>query len=151
MSKDAALNYGHSIIFITILSGTGLIHYYFDGFHYGMKIRVAVCSVIYRKVLCWQVGVCSFSTFLIGHFQALRLSQKSLIETSPGKIVNLLSNDVSRFELISLVVHPLWASPLLTIVATYILWQETQWAGMIGLATIFLIVSIQSKCHSYVH
>lgn len=81
--------------------------------------------------------------------QALRLSQKSLIETSPGKIVNLLSNDVSRFEIISLLVHPLWASPLLTISAAYILWQETQWAGMIGLAVILLIVPIQSKCYSH--
>lgn len=77
--------------------------------------------------------------------QSLRLSQKALSETAPGKIVNLLSNDVSRFDIISVVLHPLWTSPLMTIVASYILWQRTGWAGMIGLVVVFLIVPIQSK------
>lgn len=79
--------------------------------------------------------------------KALRLSQKSLSETAPAKLVNLLSNDVNRFDIFSVVMHPLWTSPLMTIIAAYILWNEIRWAGMIGIAIIFLIVPIQSNDH----
>lgn len=74
------------------------------------------------------------------------MSQRALANTAPGKLVNLLSNDVSRFDIISVVMHPLWASPLMTIIAAYILWIEIRWAGMIGIAIVFLIVPIQSNC-----
>lgn len=41
--------------------------------------------------------------------------------------------------------HYLWVSPIMTIIATYILWREAEWAGILGLFTILLIVPIQSK------
>lgn len=60
-------------------------------------------------------------------------------------MVNLLSNDVSRFDFIFSYMHALWVSPLMTIIAIYILWIEVRWAGIIGTAVIFIIVPIQSN------
>lgn len=77
-------------------------------------------------------------------FQSLQLSQRALSDTAPGKLVNLLSNDVNRFDIISVVMHPLWTSPIMTIIAGFILWNEIHFAGMIGMAIVFLIVPIQS-------
>lgn len=80
-------------------------------------------------------------------FQSLQLSQRALYDTSPGKLVNLLSNDVSRFDIVSVVMHSLWASPFFTVFATYILWNEVRWAGVLGIAIVFLIVPIQSNVY----
>lgn len=40
--------------------------------------------------------------------------------------------------------HSIWISPIFTAAATYILWIEIRWAGMIGIFCVFLIVPIQS-------
>lgn len=50
MTRDDALIYGTSIFVITIFAGICLLHYFFLGFCYGMRVRVAMCSLIYRKV-----------------------------------------------------------------------------------------------------
>lgn len=76
-------------------------------------------------------------------FQVLKLSQKALSETAPGELVNLLSNDVNRFDTL-FCLHPLWISPLATITAAFILWREIQWAGIIGVAIIVFFTPIQS-------
>lgn len=60
-------------------------------------------------------------------------------------MINLLSNDVNRFEFLCTFMHPIWVAPIMTIIATYILWMEVRWAGIIGVAVIFIIVPIQSK------
>lgn len=76
--------------------------------------------------------------------QALRLSQCALGETSPGKVVNLLSNDVSRFEYVFLNLNSIWIGPLLAIIVACLLWNEIGFAGLIGIAIIFVIVPLQS-------
>lgn len=75
----------------------------------------------------------------------MQLSQSALIDTAPGKLVNLLSNDVNRFELALSYLQSLWTAPLLLIALTYILWNETKLAGMVGLLIVFLIVPLQSN------
>lgn len=90
-----------------------------------MKARVAVTSLIYRK--------------------ALRLSQTALGETSTGKLVNLLSNDVNRFDWATLFVNALWASPILTIIVACLVWIEVKFAGLIGISVVLSIVPFLSK------
>lgn len=86
------------------------------------------------------------------HFilQVLRLSQRALGETASGKVVNLLANDVSRFDMMTLLVNSLWTAPLLTIIVTILLWQEIGIAGIVGIVVILIVVLIQSKFDDFI-
>lgn len=81
----------------------------------------------------------------IVYLKALRLSHATLENTSPGKVMNLLSNDVYRFDAMSMFLNAMWTAPLLVVTVGYFLWMEVQWAGMFGLLVVFIIVPIQSN------
>lgn len=74
----------------------------------------------------------------------MRLSQTALGETAPGKVVNLLSNDVNRFDWVSMFINSMWTAPLLTLIVGALLWTEVGWAGIIGIVIVFIVVPIQS-------
>lgn len=122
MTLSVGLWYAIAIVVLNGLMVICVNHYLFGCFHIGMKIRVALCSLIYRK--------------------ALKISQTALRETG---VINLLSNDVNRFDSVGIFGHSMWDGPLLTTIITYFLWQKAKWAGVVGIAVMFIIVSIQCK------
>lgn len=69
-------------------------------------------------------------------FQILRLSKKSLGETAAGQIVNLLSNDVNRFDMVTVALHFLWIMPFQVALVTYLIWLQ------VGIATLSGVVSM---------
>lgn len=91
----------------------------------GMKIRVAACSIIYRK--------------------SLKLSKTALVNTTSGQVVNLLSNDVSRFELIPMFVHYLWVGPLETLVVGVLMYLEIGISAIAGIIFLLLFIPFQCK------
>lgn len=131
MTHDEALFYGISIAVLTVVGGVGSDHFFMIGYHNGMKVRVAICNLIYKK--------------------SLRLSQTALLDTAPGKMVNLLSNDVSRFDIVSVVINSIWSAPLSTFVAGILLWREAKWAGILGMVIVFIVVPLQSKFPAEFH
>ncbi|CAN9498397.1 unnamed protein product [Ophioblennius macclurei] len=98
--------------------------YYYNLQRIGMKIRVAMCHVIYRK--------------------ALDLSSESMGRTTTGQIVNLLSNDINRFDEIPLNLHYLWVGPLQAIVIIVLLWFEIGPSCLAGVAVILLMLPVQT-------
>ncbi|XP_023313499.1 multidrug resistance-associated protein 4-like [Trichogramma pretiosum] len=96
----------------------------FGAFHIGGRIRIAMCSLVYRK--------------------ALRLSATALGESSPGKIVNLVATDVNRFDIVSVFIHHMWTAPIQTIIIAVILFQQAGWAGLAGLTFVVFVVPIQT-------
>ncbi|KAI8498944.1 Multidrug resistance-associated protein 4, partial [Branchiostoma belcheri] len=101
-----------------------LHHPYFYGVSvYGWRLRVACCSLIHKK--------------------ALKLSNKAMTQTTTGQIVNLLSNDVNRFDQAVHFLHFLWIGPLQCIAVVVLLWDDLGVAGLIGSAALLTVLPIQ--------
>lgn len=66
-------------------------------------------------------------------------------ETAPGKIVNLVANDVNRFDIISVFIHHMWSAPLSAMVILIMLYLRIGWSAFVGMAIIFLVVPFQGK------
>ncbi|KAJ8669835.1 hypothetical protein QAD02_001094, partial [Eretmocerus hayati] len=82
--------------------------------HTGMKIRIACCSLLYRKILRAPV------TFTED-------------QTSVGQVLNLLSNDVSRLDHAVYYAHYIWMAPLQAILVFYFLYKEVDLAASSGI------------------
>lgn len=81
--------------------------------------------------------------------QALRLNKTALGETTVGQVVNLLSNDVNRFDFVVIFLHYIWLGPLQTLVVTYFLWQEIGVSSIIGVAVLLMIIPLQGLNKNY--
>lgn len=77
-------------------------------------------------------------------FQTLRLSQAALGKTTVGQAVNLMANDVNRFDAGIVYMHFLWIGPITTVIVTYFLWLEVGAAALVGVAALLASVPIQS-------
>lgn len=51
MSKNEASKYGILMFAFTVCYGIGLLHHVYYGQYFAMRIRVALSSLIYRKVI----------------------------------------------------------------------------------------------------
>lgn len=127
MTKADAYLYASAIAGISLLvTFTG--HNYLIGLQYlGMKMRIAHCSLIYRK--------------------SLKLSRKALGTTTIGQLVNLLSNDVNRFERAVIHLHTIWFSPILISLVLYLIYSYVGITACSGVATFAVYLPLQGKCH----
>lgn len=64
---------------------------------------------------------------------------------SSGHVINLMSNDVSRFDTVSVFIHWVWSAPLLTVVIAWILYDRVGWAPLIGVGIILIVVPLQCE------
>lgn len=75
--------------------------------------------------------------------QALRLSKTALGETTVGQLVNLLSNDVNRFDNAIFFLHYLWVGPMETILVAYFVWQQVDVASIFGIVVLLVFIPLQ--------
>ncbi|XP_017787048.1 PREDICTED: probable multidrug resistance-associated protein lethal(2)03659 isoform X2 [Nicrophorus vespilloides] len=123
ITKDEAYLYAGAVVLCSLLNVFFQHPYMLGCLHLGMKIRVACCSLVYRK--------------------ALRLSKSALGQTTVGQLVNLLSNDVNRFDVALLFAHQLWVGPLETVIITYLMYLQVGWSAIVGVAFLLLFIPIQ--------
>ncbi|XP_014214762.1 probable multidrug resistance-associated protein lethal(2)03659 [Copidosoma floridanum] len=123
MEQSTALIWGTGIVvgvFLDCLishpAGQGLMHI-------GMKIRVACCSLIYRKLLKISKVV-------------------SEGETSVGQMINLVSNDVNRLDYSCFTLHYIWIAPVQTILVSYLLVRKVHIAALGGILTLLIFIPV---------
>ena len=64
-------------------------------------------------------------------------------QTTVGQSINLMSNDVSRFDHTAVLLVYLWVGPLQTLILLYLMWREIGFGALIGVSTILLVIPIQ--------
>ncbi|XP_054915033.1 multidrug resistance-associated protein 4 isoform X1 [Poeciliopsis prolifica] len=98
--------------------------YFYHVLRAGMKIRVAMCHMIYRKALC--------------------LSSSAMGKTTTGQIVNLLSNDVNKFDEVTIFLHFLWVGPLQAAAVVGLLWDEIGPSCLAGMGVLLFLMPTQT-------
>uniref|UniRef100_A0A1B0C9L7 Uncharacterized protein n=1 Tax=Lutzomyia longipalpis TaxID=7200 RepID=A0A1B0C9L7_LUTLO len=121
--RDAYL-YAGAVVLCSALTVLFMHSFMLSNLHEGMKLRVSMCSMIYRK--------------------ALRLSKNALGDTTVGQVVNLLSNDVGRLDLSIIFLHYLWVGPLETLVVTYLMYREVGVSAVFGVIFLLLFIPLQA-------
>lgn len=125
ISINEAYMYAGLIVIASFLNVVCGHTYMFQMQQLGMKLRVACCSLVYRK--------------------SLKLSKTALQGTTIGQAVNLLSNDVSRCDQALFHIHNLWVVPIEICVIIYILYIMTDLLSAVGILFMALFVPFQSK------
>ncbi|NXQ70784.1 MRP4 protein, partial [Quiscalus mexicanus] len=127
-SDEVALNFAYcyagALSVCTLILAIMHHLYFYHVQRAGMKLRVAMCHMIYRK--------------------ALRLSNVAMTKTTTGQIVNLLSNDVNKFDQVTIFLHFLWAGPLQAIAVTVLLWMEIGPSCLAGMAVLIILLPVQT-------
>ncbi|XP_076166864.1 ATP-binding cassette sub-family C member 4 [Ptiloglossa arizonensis] len=115
-----AYSYASGVVILTLVSALIVHHSNLGLLEVGMRMRIACSSLMYRKIL--------------------RLSKCSSNVTTPGQIINLMSNDVARFEQLFISLHYIWILPIQGALITFMIWESV---GISCLAGVFLI-SVQT-------
>ncbi|CAF4915112.1 unnamed protein product [Pieris macdunnoughi] len=123
VSWGEAVFFSFGVVFCSMINVMVQHPFMMGVMHIGMKMRVGICSLIYRK--------------------ALKVSLQAMSETRGGLVVNLMANDVNRFDTGPLFVHYLWIGPLETIFMTVYLYREMGMSAIYGALVVFAVVPFQ--------
>ncbi|KAG5307336.1 MRP4 protein, partial [Acromyrmex insinuator] len=119
IEKNEVLLYVVFMVLCSFISVLMMHHTILQSLHIGMKIRVCCSSLLYRKLL--------------------RLNRASMNQTSTGQIMNLLSNDVNRFDQLTSFLNYVWIMPFQIIIMGTIMWQKIGISVLVGIGSLLII------------
>ncbi|KAL5018705.1 hypothetical protein ScPMuIL_004427, partial [Solemya velum] len=113
------------IMYVVALIQSILLHQYFHGcFVLGMRLRTAIVTAVYQKML--------------------KLSNTARKKSTVGEIVNLMSVDAQRFMDLTTYLHMTWSAPLQIALCLYFLWQTLGPSVLAGLGVMILLMPVNA-------
>ncbi|CAF0967306.1 unnamed protein product [Rotaria sordida] len=102
-----------------------LLHqqFFFRSTRVGAQIRIAISSIIYKRLLSLQT--------------------RAIMRTTTGQIINLISNDAGKFEDLSTYFHHIWEAPLEAVIVFSLIWNQIGIPTLFGYAVLLVSASLQ--------
>ncbi|XP_045508072.1 ATP-binding cassette sub-family C member 4-like [Colias croceus] len=119
MTTAVASYYAAAMIVANLLAAFCNHHGNYYCQQFGMKLRVAVSTLMFRKIM--------------------RMNNGALGETTAGKVVNILSNDLQRFDLAFLFLNYVWIIPIQLVAVCYLGYVQAGYAALIGIAALMIL------------
>uniref|UniRef100_A0A1Y1LNI2 ABC transmembrane type-1 domain-containing protein n=1 Tax=Photinus pyralis TaxID=7054 RepID=A0A1Y1LNI2_PHOPY len=94
----------------------------YASFNLAFRIRVVCGNLIYWKIL--------------------KLSKNALKQSTPGQILNLISNDVNVFDKLVFASQFLWAAPFQAIIVTSLMYREVGVSSIFGVGLFVLFIPL---------
>ncbi|XP_053685775.1 ATP-binding cassette sub-family C member 4-like [Sabethes cyaneus] len=112
-------------IVLTVLLPAAIFHLYqLFLLQVGMKIRIGCCALVYRKVL--------------------EMSSAQSTDGLSGRVINLMSNDVSRFDYAVIFFHDLWKGPVELLIVSVLVYRLIGVSGLVGIVLLLLFIPGQA-------
>lgn len=73
------------------------------------------------------------------------MSKSSQVDGLEGRVINLISNDFSKFDIALCFLHDLWKGPLEVFLLGFLSYREMGVSGLVGIIFILSFVPIQCK------
>ncbi|XP_058060768.1 uncharacterized protein LOC131211356 [Anopheles bellator] len=124
IGKREAYYYATGIILCSFVPVAIFHHFILYIFQIGMKIRVACCSLLYKK--------------------ALRITKAAATDGMTGQVINLMSNDVAKFDIATGFVHDIWKGLIELLVLGYFIYQQIGVTGLFGIAFLLSFIPLQA-------
>lgn len=125
IKKSEAFMSAAALILLNVINVTYLQNYLLNLSSLGIKIKTAVCSLMYKK--------------------CLMLTSTSLSEITTGKIITLMTKDVGAFETIIMYANDVWIGFVQSGVVCYLIYQQMGASAFVGTGFFLLVIPFQSK------
>lgn len=148
ITETDAYLFAGGIVLCSLLSVTVFHPFILYAFQLGMRVRLTCCSLIYKKVSALdRTYFLHISHFRFRHHraQALKLTKSVTVDGLNGQVINLMSNDVARFDVTMGFVHDLWKGPIELFLMGYFIYREIGYYGLTGIGFLLCFLPIQSE------
>lgn len=67
-----------------------------------------------------------------------------------GQVINLMANDVARFDFVASLFDCLWKGPVMMVLISWLIYREIGWFGSAGIGLLVCSLPVQCRCwHPY--
>ncbi|RZC40830.1 uncharacterized protein BDFB_005146, partial [Asbolus verrucosus] len=123
ITKQNAIYYASVVIGLNVINLFFYHNYMLALTELGIKVRTAICSLLYRK--------------------SLKLNSESLSEVTVGKITTIITKDIDAFEMLIYYGNDIWIALVQTGIICYLIYSKIGVASFAGVIFFLIVLPIQ--------